>query len=349
MTTALVLLVSGVLIGAGISLIWRDARSKRRRAFVSERDSRVSADPEVEITISYDAQAGARATPTANASEPGPSPVDIEPPRAAGRKPGPSLQEDPRIPVEQEWASVQPAIAAGVDRVNAVLAPARLSVGASGEPSWSYKNRGYGAYRRVLLSGESIAWLRLELSPDGRLNASLKAHKEDRAEINAAQEVSATGLTATRAGDLVSQCVARAASHAVRQQPSRDSDEEASQKAWESVEAVVLAALKATNGALAQAGAKLVPLAPPAWEAELHRHRMTLSVEVDGGDVARMHIERHAHEMEVAVGVREPHLIDLGRRRRVPIEGMTIHALAELIASCAWPAIARFKDNRPSA
>ena len=40
MTTALILLVSGVLIGAGISLVWRDARAKRRRAFVSERDAR---------------------------------------------------------------------------------------------------------------------------------------------------------------------------------------------------------------------------------------------------------------------------------------------------------------------
>ena len=45
---------------------------------------------------------------------------------------------------------------AGVDKVNAVLAPVRLSISASGEPSWSYKNRGYGAYRRVLLQGESV-------------------------------------------------------------------------------------------------------------------------------------------------------------------------------------------------
>ena len=109
---------------------------------------------------------------------------------------------------------------------------------------------------------------------------------------------------------------------------------------------MVAAALKATNGALAQAGARLVPLAPAAWEAELRRHRMTLSVEVNGDDVARMHIERLPHEMEVAVGVREPQLIDLGRRRRVPVEGMTIHTLAELIASCAWPAIARFRETR---
>jgi hypothetical protein len=53
--------------------------------------------------------------------------------------------------------------------------------------------------------------------------------------------------------------------------------------------------------------------------------------------------------MEVAVGVREPHLADLGRRRRIPVDGMTIHGLAELIASCAWPAIARFKEDRRQA
>ena len=61
MTTALILLVSGVLIGAGITLVWRDARAKRRRAFVSERDARpVETEPEAEITISYDASAQAR-------------------------------------------------------------------------------------------------------------------------------------------------------------------------------------------------------------------------------------------------------------------------------------------------
>jgi hypothetical protein len=348
LTTALILLVSGVLIGAGISLIWRDARGRKRRAFVSERDARVGANPEVEITISYDTKTRASEAAAAKVSEPEPPPAAPKPQRPMLQRPGP-LQEDARVPVEQEWAALQPAIAAGMERVNAVIAPARLSVGASGEASWSYKNRGYGSYRRVLLSGESIAWLRIELSADGRLGAALKAHKEELTEINAANDAAAQGLTAAGAGDLLSQCVARAAGYAVRQQSGRDSDEEASRKAWESVDALVLAALKATNGALAQAGAQLIPLAPAAWEAELRRHRMTLAVEVNGGDIARMHIERHTHEMEVAVGVREPHLIDLGRRRRVPIEGMTIHALAELIASCAWPAIARFKDIRPTA
>ena len=161
-----------------------------------------------------------------------------------------------------------------------------------------------------------------------------------------AADAAAKGLNAASASDLLAKCLRQAASHAAHRQPGRDNDEAASEQAWKTIDGVVSAALKATNGALAQTGARLIPLAPAAWEAELRRYRMTLSVEVHGDDVARMHIERHLHEMEVAVGVREPQLIDLGRRRRVPVEGITIHALAELIASCAWPAIERFRETR---
>jgi len=353
MITALILVISGVLIGAGLNIIWRDVQRRRRGGFVSARDGRLSTDPEIEITISR-AEAPrspqSRAMPQLVAGEPAPAPQAAPTPDAArpvvnADKP----RDSARVSLEQRWVSLQPTIAAGVDKVNAVLAPLRLAIGASGEPSWSYKNKGYGAHRRLLLGGESIAWLRLELDADGQLLASLKAHKEDRTEINAAADLPAEGLSTARAADLFSQCLKSAATFAARQRPTRDDAEEASEKAWRSVDAVVVAALTATNGAFAQAGARLVPLAPAAWEAELRRHRMALSVEVNGDDVARMHIERLPHEMEVAVGVREPHLVDLGRRRRVPVEGMTTHVLAELIASCAWPAIARCKETRRQA
>ena len=346
MTTAVILIVSGVLIGAGITIIWRDARAKRRSAFVSKREAPVgtAADPEAEVTIAYDTPAAA-APPPPLAPPPAPHGGEAIPARAAAREKV-SSRPPVHLPLEQEWSSLQPVLAAGVDKVNAVLAPVQLSVAPTGEPSWSYKNRGYGAYRRLLLNGTSVAWLRLELSPDGRLHANVKAHKDDRVEINAAGDVPAKGLTAARASDLLAQCLKPAASHAARQQPARDNEMETSEQGWRSIDGVVAAALEATNGALAPAGARLVALAPALWEAELRRYRMTLSVEVNGDDVARMHIEGHPHEMEVAVGVREPEHIDLGRRRRLPVEGMTIHTLAELIASCAWPAIERFRETR---
>ena len=352
MTTAVILLISGILIGAGISIIWRDARAKRQSAFVSKRDAQANAapDPDVEITISHDSHAPippAASPPAAMAevSRPAADPAEVSPPPIAARVGTPS-RPPVHLPLEQEWASLQPVLVAGVDKVNTVLAPVQLSISATGEPSWSYKNRGYGAYRRLLLDRDSVAWVRLELSPDGRLHASVKAHKEDQVEINATADVAAKGLTAARASDLLAQCLKPAVSHAARRQPD---GEKAGEQDWRGIDGLVVAALQAANGALAPAGAHLIPLAPAAWEAELRRYRMTLSVQVYGDDVARMHIDGRPHEMEVAVGVREPQHIDLGRRSRVPVEGMTVHTLAELIASCAWPAIERFREtHRPA-
>jgi hypothetical protein len=161
MTTAVILLVSGVLIGAGISIIWRDARAKRRRAFVTKRDVRSTPDPgsEAEITISYDPQPAAAPAPplvATSASAPALDAGEESPPQPTARRPEPS-RPGVHLPLEQEWAGLQPALAAGVDKINAVLAPVRLSVAPTGEPSWSYKNRGYGAYRRCCLTAR--AWL----------------------------------------------------------------------------------------------------------------------------------------------------------------------------------------------
>jgi hypothetical protein len=441
MTTAIYLIISGALIGAGVSIIWRDVRKKRRSTFVSEQDVRLAADrraadPDVEITISLgaeperarrtlpppveepvplravagphspsagDAYAPALASaarPSRSAAAPpylsrhvegvlstqaegggegrliaaalgaAPHPRPTEewgeaievvrkslPPAAVPVSPVPAIRtaaidareprQNARLVLEQQWSALLPAIAAGVERSNTLLAPVGLFIGPVGEPSWSYKHKGYGAYRRLLMAGESLAWIRLELHVDGQLRVAVKAHREDRASINASADMPATGLDGDRAGALFSQCLQPAAAYAARLM--RDSDEEASEQAWQSVDGLVGAALKATNGALAQAGARLVALAPAAWENELRHHRMALAVEVNGDDVARMHIERLQHEMEVAVGVREPQLAALARRRRIPVDGMTIHALAELIASCAWPAIARFRETRRQA
>jgi hypothetical protein len=360
MTTALYLIISGILMGAGISIIWRDMQKKRRGTFVSQRDARLGAEPDVEITIAHGAEPDAEITiahrieleplplrPLAEVRAPTTPKASAPASALAAARDVEKPHQGARLTLEQQWSALQPAIAAGVEKTNAVLAAMRLFIGPVGEPSWSYKNKGYGAYRRLLMAGESVAWLRLELLVDGQLRASVKAHKEDRANLNAVADMPAAGLDAARASDLFSQCVQPAALYAALQM--RDSDEEASEQAWEGVDALVAAALKATNGVLAQTGARLIALAPAAWESDLRRHRMALSVEVNGDDVARMHIERLPYEMEVAVGIREPQLADLGRRRRIPVDGMTIHALAELIASCAWPAIARFRETRRQA
>ena len=47
MKTTLILIISGILIGAGISIIWRDVRKRRRSPFVSQRAAQFDADPEI--------------------------------------------------------------------------------------------------------------------------------------------------------------------------------------------------------------------------------------------------------------------------------------------------------------
>lgn len=330
MTTTLLLLLSGVLIGAGIGLIWRDVHKKRRDAFVLQRDAQgpAEAGPDVEITI-------ARQEPVL----PG---LDRNlPPEPEAARP----QRDARSSaLAKQWTGLQSVIGDAVQQVNAVLTAAGVAVGASGEPSWSL-NQGYGAYRRIMVAGESLAWLRLELDADGQLQASVKAHKDNLTQLNASSSAPATGLTTARASDLLSECLKPAAAYAVQTEGGAgDTAQQASEAAWKTVDAVVVASLKAANGALAQANARLMPLTLPSWEPELGRHRMTVAVEVFGQDVARMHIEKLGEEMEVAVGLPDAHLASLGRRRRIPVKGMTTHALAELIAGCAWPAIARIRE-----
>ena len=355
MTTALILIASGILIGAGIGVIWRDVKRSRRGAFVLRRDAQAAVEHEVEIVISRgeaDApqsqlQLATRKAPAAHPAANGHAQTVVvaEPATESLDQLGPGSG----LTLEQQWVALKPTLTVAIGRVNAVLAPVKLVVGASEEPTWRYKNTAYGAPRRVLLGGESLGWLRLELTADGRLLAALKVHKDEQAEINADADAAASGINAARASEVLSRCLEPAARHAAGAARGTVEEKQASEQAWKAVDALMHAALKATNGALQQAGARLVALAPPGWQAETKRHRMTLTVEVNGSNAGRMHIERVADEVEVAVGVGDQRLADLGRRRRIPVAGMTIHALAEVMASCAWPAIARTGETRPQA
>jgi hypothetical protein len=352
MTTALILIASGILIGAGIGVIWRDVRRSRRRAFVLQRDAPATVEPEVEIVISRGDAAVAISQPTARGRPAAQATANGRATEAAVAGPVKEIAERPApgsLALEQQWLVLEPILAAAIGSVNDVLAPVKLSIAASGEPAWSYKKTAYGAPRRVMLGEESLGWLRLELTADGRFLATLKAHKDEQAEINGSAETATATLNPAHAGDVLSRCLEPAARYAARAAGVVVDDKQASERAWKTVEPLVLAALKATNGALAQAGARLVSLGAPAWTDEVKRHRMVLSLEVGGGPAGRMHIERIAHDVEVAVGVGDQRLIELGRRRRIPVDNLTIPALAELIAACAWPTIAHLSETRPQA
>jgi len=321
-TTALLLSLSAAMILAGVGLVWRDVRRSGRAAFLVRGDS-TAARADAEVTVDR------------RASEP-----------AADRRSAPAspLLDSGHAPeAAAQWEALQPVIARAVAQVNAVLAGAGVVIGGAGEPSWSM-SRGYGVYRRLLISGESLAWLRIELDAGGQLQAGVKAHKEEHAGINASSAVAAGAIDVAGASDLLSECLKPAASFAMRAANGVSTERWASETAWKEVDAVVIAALHAANGALAQADARFVPLGAPDWAEEVRRHRLTVGVEVFATEVARMLIERIGEEIEVAVGLPDARLVALGRRDRVRVRGVTTHALAEVIAGCSWPAIAHFRE-----
>jgi hypothetical protein len=331
MTKALLLLLSAALIAAGVFIVWRDGHRRRREAFLVRGDTTV-AHPEVEVVV-------ARSGP----GEPLPR---IAPVRLPGASPG----QGPEPAVR--WAAVRPVLDAAVERVNGVLAGAGVTIGAPGEPRWSLMKRGFGVHRRLLVGGDSVAWLRLELDADGRIQASVKSHKDDLAPINARVGVAADGFDVARATELLSECLKLTAAYAVRGTggaASTDPEQWSSGMDWKAIDPLVAAALRAANGAFGEAGARFLPLGPPAWAADVQRHRLTVRVEVLGTDAARLRIERVAEELEIAVGLADARLAALGRREHLPVAGLTTHALAETIASCAWPAIAHFRERLPLA
>ena len=97
----------------------------------------------------------------------------------------------------------------------------------------------------------------------------------------------------------------------------------------------------------------MLPVTPAAWDPALERHRQTLKIEVNGHDMGRLHIDRSTETLEVIAIARDARLdarlMALSRRHRLAVTGLTIHALAEAIAGCAWPLIASFTDAHKSA
>ena len=352
MTTAIILIVSGILIGAGISIIWRDARARRRRAFVQQ--ARRSRQPPIP-------RPRPRSPSPTTPSRPGAAAAACRDRRAlrppltstsrARPRPLPGAPS-PRAPVctsrsSRSGPTCSRRVAAGVDKINAVLAPVRL-LRRRAPASRPGATRTGAMAPTVACCWTARAWRGCGSScrPTARLHASVKAHKDDRAEINAAADAPAKGLNAASASDLLAKCLSRRRATRRSRQPGGDNDEAASEQAWQDDRRP---GLGRAQGHQRRAGADRRPAAS-ARARRLGGGAAPPSHDVVGRG-ARRRCRAHAHrapphEMEVAVGVREPQLIDLGRRRRVPVEGMTIHALAELIASCAWPAIARFREAR---
>ncbi len=361
---AIVWVTSGILIALGGGLIWRDyARRRRVAAIQLVRPEPPTAEPAgvdaglADVTIGP-AHYGlneptVKTAASARPARAGEGLADLD--RAITRitdegddeAEGPELPRDPGLP--RTWQDIQGNLTIAVNRINASLERVGLEVAAPGEPGWRFGNRGYGVYRRIYMSGESIAWMRFDVGHDRRVYCRVRAHKSELSLLNNSVDVSSVRLTDTAATDFVSRAVKSVAEYAAWIVPKQRAERQHSEDAWSEIATLVTDALTATDGALAPVGAALVPAGRAAWDGEHGRHQLVAHVTAHQRPVARMHIERIDDEIEIAVGVPDARLLDLGRRRRVTIAGSTTLSLAEVMASCAWPAIAEAQAQRVSA
>jgi hypothetical protein len=107
--------------------------------------------------------------------------------------------------------------------------------------------------------------------------------------------------------------------------------------------ALIDTAVTLVNSAFAETGARLVPAGPSVQREPVGPDSRALSIDVAGTSVGLMLIEPVSGRIDIAVGVSD--LADFGaaRRQSHQLAGLTVHPLAETIATCAWPAIAAAK------
>ena len=176
MTTGIILVLSGILIGAGFALVWRDIRRSRRQAFLSEHDTVRVAEADVEITVARPERLarGAAAAKTIASAIGASLLFGRKHGEAALSEPARVLDEAAQAAVVADWGALQEPLEAGVANINALLQQAQIAIAPPGDSAWSYKNHGYGVYRRILIGDESVAWLRLELAPDSPWSAAAR-------------------------------------------------------------------------------------------------------------------------------------------------------------------------------
>jgi hypothetical protein len=350
--------LSAALIATGVVLILRDMRAGRRHAASLKPDESVA-------TVSAAASPAPPAPLPAVAAVITPSPAPSVPPAANNSTPlatPPALatleasiaaivaeaseieagQPDrERLPaLETHWQLLQPRLSAAIDRVNTSLKPVAAEVGASGTPAWSFGNSGFGSYRRVSVAGRSIAWLRTEIGHDGALSLKVRAHKDDQVLLNCSSKATLAVANSDAITEALARCLAPAAAFAAWNLTRLQDGAALETYSWGDLQPLLNQALAVANGALVEARASIRPRQPAIWDSTIDRFRWPLDVTVDTHSVALMHIDLLTDVLEISVGVADPNRLDLARRHRIDIAGLTPHAAAEILASAAWPAIA---------
>ena len=366
MLTPLTLVIaSAVLIAVGLGLVLRDVwrpgpkalelpenRGQRpKQSKKAPASGAADVDPNISVTIVQ------RTTPPTGRSLRSGSSDHIAPKVIPGDSPafdqlrhviatiGAEADDAPPGTEGQRWPSVEkrwPSLSAEIDsagtELNSLLAAVDMQLGPAGETGWSFKNRGYGTFRRIIIGGRSLAWLRCELTHGGQVLFKTRAHAVEQALLNTSAVIPLDGANARTILDGLSKALRPSAEFAAWIKPKQNLEAQAGSEAWTEVAAVATQALDIASAALREAGAELSEQAPPAWDAAVGRQRWPLSVRVGGNLIGRVDVDLVRRSLEVAVD--NPDRSDLARRRRVDTLGLTPHALAEAIAACAWPTVA---------
>lgn len=242
-------------------------------------------------------------------------------------------ERDPSM--EASWK----ALAARVDRVirdaEPVIAAVRVSVAAPGEPRWGLSHHSFGPYRRLNLAGDSIGWLRSEITRDGRLRFRVRAHQPQLALLNAESACDLARLTTSELARALTIALLPLTRYAAWTETQSVPNDAVSSP----LDQLVGQATAIANSALVEAHASFRPHLNQS-EAPGSLPRVVLDVLVDDQQVALMHVDRIERTLDVSVGVPDPSRLDLARRQTLPVDQAAAYELAEAMTVCAWPALA---------
>ena len=245
--------------------------------------------------------------------------------------------------VESQWPHLKPEIEQAVASINRLMQPVALSIAGSGASTWSLHNRGFGDYRRILIDGRSIAWLRMELSSDAGLAFKLRSHEAADAGLNRTSFATAP-FSATRLANTLAECLAPAAEYSATRRTGRAAATpmvaSVASVAPNPVPRLLDEALILVNGAFQEVDARLIPARAPQRREPIGAADRALSIDVAGGAVGLMLIEPRTGQIDISVGVADLANFAAARRDVLLLHSLTAHSLAEKIATCAWPAIA---------
>ncbi len=339
-----------LLIALGIVVLWRDMRRQRRVDNIDNgpgHDTATDHLPMAEVQISHPPAPGADekfAHSVLPGFDPG-SPLyelretiervsgEFESSEQSGSG-GKSKQ------TVRDWKALGERIEKSISSVNSVLRKVDISIGSAGQPGWSFSNRGYGSFRRVMLADQSVAWLRLELSSNGRFICALRSHGDERSALNANETINAQVLTSDKISALIAASMQPITKYAAHNSSRMISDQDADHTIWQESEELVTVALKRAGDALLESGAVFEIGDAPEWNDMTKRHRLIVKVLLSRKHIAQMYIERPtARHIECLVVPATPEAGKRSERQRVELAKLTSTDFAELIVNCLWPAI----------